>query len=83
MYAIYTLKECWSSGLGPDLMALSLARLTELGHGEAGLWVLEANPRARRFYEKSGFALSGRTQAAEISGVSLPEVHYRMTLTQG
>ncbi|WP_067140922.1 GNAT family N-acetyltransferase [Microtetraspora malaysiensis] len=81
VYAIYTLKECWSSGLGPELMAFSLARLTESGHGEAGLWVLENNPRARRFYEKTGFALSGRTQAEEISGVRLPEVHYRMALT--
>ncbi|GLW99646.1 GNAT family N-acetyltransferase [Microtetraspora sp. NBRC 16547] len=81
VYAIYTLRECWSRGLGSALMARSLARLRELGHREVGLWVLEDNSRARRFYERTGFVLSGRMETTELSGVSLSEVHYRMTLT--
>ena len=42
------------------------------------LWVLEANTRARRFYERAGFALDGGWQSEEIAtGVFLDEVRYR------
>ncbi|GAB4084871.1 GNAT family N-acetyltransferase [Myceligenerans cantabricum] len=40
------------------------------------LWVAEDNPRARRFYERNGFALEG----ARITGEDLPDVtELRMT----
>ncbi|MEV0971271.1 GNAT family N-acetyltransferase [Microtetraspora glauca] len=80
IYAIYALREHWSTGLGRALMTRSLDRLRELGHREVGLWAFEANARARRFYERIGFALSGRVQTMDVSGASFPEVHYRMAL---
>ncbi|WP_433240919.1 N-acetyltransferase family protein [Streptosporangium sp. CA-135522] len=80
IYAIYVLSEHWSTGLGLALMNRSVARLREMGHAEAGLWVLESNVRARRFYERFGFTLSGRVQDVEGLPVAAPEVHYRLPL---
>ncbi|MGO2537535.1 MAG: GNAT family N-acetyltransferase, partial [Brachybacterium tyrofermentans] len=44
--------------------------LTEaiLEGGPASVWVAEDNPRARRFYEKLGFAPDGATQVEEQLG---------------
>ncbi|GIH99534.1 GNAT family N-acetyltransferase [Planobispora takensis] len=80
VFAIYVLPERWSTGLGLALMTRSVERLRELGHREAGLWVLEGNARARRFYERFGFTLSGRVQ--DVPGMPFPatEVHYRMPI---
>ena len=41
------------------------------------LWVLEANTRARRFYEKAGFAPDGTSKPADLFGVMLPKLRYR------
>lgn len=82
IYAIYVLPEHWSTGLGRALMARSLERLRELGHTEVGLWVFAGNPRARRFYERAGFTLSGRQETAEGPGFAEPEVHYRLALEE-
>ncbi|GIH90623.1 GNAT family N-acetyltransferase [Planobispora siamensis] len=80
VYAIYVLPGHWSTGLGLALMTRSIERLREMGHREAGLWVLEGNARARRFYERFGFTLSGRVQ--DVPGLPFPatEVHYRMPI---
>ncbi|GGS51189.1 N-acetyltransferase [Planobispora rosea] len=80
VYAIYVLAGHWSTGLGLALMTRSVERLRELGHREAGLWVLEGNTRARRFYERFGFTPSGRAQDVEGMPFPAPEVHYRMSL---
>lgn len=80
IYAIYVLPEHWSTGLGAALMTRSLRRLRELGYDTAGLWVFEANPRARRFYERMGFTLSGRTEIEEREGFAEPVVHYHRTI---
>ena len=46
-------------------------------YAEATLWVLEDNPRARRFYECAGWLPDGGRQKVERLGVSPPEVRYR------
>ncbi|MFF5207047.1 GNAT family N-acetyltransferase [Streptosporangium sp. NPDC000396] len=81
IYAIYVLSSHWSTGLGLALMERSTARLREMGHADVGLWVLEGNTRARRFYERFGFTPSGRTQDVEGMPFPVPEVHYRLSLT--
>lgn len=80
IYAIYVLPEHWSTGLGAALMTRSLRRLRELGYDTAGLWVFEANPRARRFYERMGFTLSGRSEIEEREEFAEPVVHYHRTI---
>jgi RimJ/RimL family protein N-acetyltransferase len=41
------------------------------------LWVLEANERARRFYERGGWKADGETRVEAISGQPVPQVRYR------
>ena len=57
--ALYALEQVWGTGVGRDLMTASLAAFTEAGYQRAGLWVLEKNDRARRFYETAGWAPDG------------------------
>lgn len=55
--------------------------MREFGYDEVGLQVFEANPRARRFYERTGFVLAGRVPAGEDDRFAEPVVRYRMALT--
>jgi GNAT superfamily N-acetyltransferase len=79
LYAIYVEPDEWSRGAGRALIERAEARLAE-DYAEATLWVLEDNPRARRFYEAAGWALDGARQSIERFGVSPPEVRYRKRL---
>ena len=40
-------------------MAAALAGLAAAGYGQATLWVLDSNDRARRFYRVAGWAVEG------------------------
>lgn len=80
LYAIYALPEAWGSGAGPALMRAAVGTLRDAGYGEAILWVLDDNPRARRFYEREGWGLDAGRKEAEFLGVPVAEVRYRITL---
>jgi RimJ/RimL family protein N-acetyltransferase len=45
--------------------------------------VLEANPRARRFYERAGWRPDGARKHYERWGVTAPEIRYRKRLAGG
>ena len=76
LVSIYLLPEHYDKGLGKPLLEAALAELERMGFKDIYLWVLRDNSRARRFYEKNGFADSGETGSYEISGESIPEVKY-------
>jgi GNAT superfamily N-acetyltransferase len=80
LYAIYVLPEHWETGVGRTLIEAGESKLRELGHGRASLWVLEDNPRARRFYEAAGWSTDGTTRPIEIFGTLVPEIEYRKQL---
>ncbi|MFF0553072.1 GNAT family N-acetyltransferase [Streptomyces sp. NPDC004311] len=80
LYALYVLPALVGSGVGRALIEAVHARARELGLGRLLLWVLEDNARARRFYERAGYAADGAVQADEYDGVSLPEVRYGLAL---
>lgn len=80
LYAIYVLPEAWGSGAGHGLMAAG-KELLRASYTDATLYVLEDNPRARRFYEREGWALDGATKADEFLGMPVPEVRYRISFT--
>jgi RimJ/RimL family protein N-acetyltransferase len=48
---------------------------------EATLWVLEANRRARRFYEHAGWRRDGTNKFEEFLGVHSEETRYRKRLS--
>ena len=52
-----------------------LDALEHLGDS-AVLWVLEPNERARRFYERGGWAFDGTTRDELIGGVPTHQLRY-------
>jgi ribosomal protein S18 acetylase RimI-like enzyme len=80
VYLIYLIKECWSRGLGRQLMAHGERDLRQHGYATALLWVLESNDRARAFYERHGWESDGARKPHDFGGVELVEVRYRKTL---
>jgi len=79
LYAIYVDPDAWSTGAGRALIEQSEEQLRG-DYGEATLWVLEDNPRARAFYERAGWLPDGARKAEERWGVRAPEVRYRKEL---
>jgi GNAT superfamily N-acetyltransferase len=51
------------------MMEFSIVELKRLGHEEVLIWVLEANCRARQFYEKCGFIFDGMKSEIEQRGM--------------
>ena len=80
VYAIYADPGHWDLGVGRALMVRTLEVLRERGYAEAVLWVLDDNPRARRFYEAGGWRLDGGRRAGEHLGVRTVELRYRIDL---
>jgi GNAT superfamily N-acetyltransferase len=80
LYSIYALPEAWGSGAGPALMSAAVEQLRGEGCGDAVLWVLEDNPRARRFYEREGWEPDGGRKEDDFLGVRVAEVRYRIKL---
>ena len=79
LYALYVRPAWWSTGTGRALMDHVLARVSVAGYGCITLWVLEGNARARRFYERAGFAPDGtRHGLPDLGGVT--EIRYRRVL---
>jgi GNAT superfamily N-acetyltransferase len=62
LYAIYLHPDVWGRGLGTRLHAAALDGLRDCGFTRAGLWVLDGNERALRFYRREGWTDTGRTQ---------------------
>lgn len=78
--AIYVLPHAWGRGVGRALMAEMVAALRAAGFGVATLWVLEANLRARRFYEAAGWTDDGSAKDETIGQVVVREVRYRLEI---
>ncbi|MGI5471677.1 N-acetyltransferase family protein [Streptomyces sp. CA-132043] len=80
LYALYVRPEQAGTGIGRALMAASLDLTRERGYSGMRLWVLKHNARARRFYERAGFAPDGAEDAEELAGALVPEVRYTRSL---
>jgi RimJ/RimL family protein N-acetyltransferase len=80
LYALYVEPAHWGAGVGRELAAAADDALRALGFGEATLWVLEDNPRARRFYEAAGWRVDGTMRTGTHLGVETTEVRYRKAL---
>ena len=74
--AIHSLPETWGTGLGAAMLEFALEETN--AEKVAGLWAFEENARARRFYEKHGFAFTGETRVSEFDGAV--EVRYERKL---
>ena len=81
--AIYVEPSTWGAGVGRRLLARAEEELRERGFDDAVLWVLEDNPRARRFYESAGWVLDGGRKTLPLMGVDAPVVRYRKRFASG
>jgi GNAT superfamily N-acetyltransferase len=77
LYSIYVDPDRWGKGVGRALIAEAEERLWAAGFIEATLWVLDDNPRARRFYEAAGWTHDGGTKRDTHLGTEVTEVRYR------
>lgn len=83
VYAFYVHPDAWGSGAAAAIMQRCRQFLQEHGFVDAVLWVLRDNPRARAFYEKTGWTGTGRSTdfAGPSTAAALPspitEVEYR------
>lgn len=62
LYALYLDPDRWGRPIGIPLHAAALGRLVTHSFTHAGLWVLDGNQRALRFYLRHGWTDTGRTQ---------------------
>lgn len=74
--AIYLLPEKWGSGVGSKLIQAALSKLKQKGFQNICLWVLKDNIRARKFYEKNGFKISGNEREIKIAECIISEIEY-------
>jgi ribosomal protein S18 acetylase RimI-like enzyme len=79
--SLYLHPAFFGRGLGRFMIGAALAIFNRNGFREAGLWVLEDNARARRFYEKCGFTRDGSSKDVYI-GKPLAEIRYRIKIIQ-
>ena len=80
LYAIYVLPQRWGVGAGRALMGEVLEHLRSARFQTAVLWVLADNPRARSFYERSGWCLEGEEREETLLDTPVREVRYRIGL---
>jgi GNAT superfamily N-acetyltransferase len=59
---LYTHPNAWGRGVGSRLHDEGVELIRGLGSSRCSLWVLEANERARSFYEHRGWRLNGHTR---------------------
>jgi ribosomal protein S18 acetylase RimI-like enzyme len=71
--------ERWAGGIGRRLYDAAMGSMTDAGFPAATLWVLEHNTRARRWYERLGWHLSGARKVLFAPG-GIVDVGYRIAL---
>ena len=76
LYALYLEQDAAGTGIAHLLLGAALCEMREHGYERAVLWVLEANLRARRFYERSGWAHDGMWKIINRCGVDLKSIRY-------
>ena len=67
LICIHSLQNNRAKGYGSAMMKYVLVQLQQENYESVILWVFEDNKRARKFYEKHGFVLTG--QKKEANGI--------------
>jgi GNAT superfamily N-acetyltransferase len=78
--AIYLEPEVVGHGIGRQLFEAAIEELRRSGFRRATLWVLEANERARRFYEVAGWRWDGTVSRHDFDCANEPVVRYGVDL---
>jgi ribosomal protein S18 acetylase RimI-like enzyme len=76
VFSIYLAPEARGKGHGRELFGTATRDLAERGFDPIVVWVFEANPAARRFYEAAGCRPDGTRHDVDFDGVLVPEMRY-------
>jgi GNAT superfamily N-acetyltransferase len=76
IYALYLERAAWGRGIGRALLDDAERALLSFGFAQLGLWVLESNDRARRFYENAGWVTDRRVTVSVEDDMEFREVVY-------
>lgn len=79
LYALYVSERAAGRGDARALHARAIDAL-RASSTRAILWVLERNPRARRFYEREGWRPDGARKPETFGGIELIELRYALAL---
>lgn len=80
IYELYVHPRLQGRGLGADLMAHTWGQLAAQGCRWGVLWVLEANDRARYFYERNGMVVDRQRRPYSVRGFKVMAVRYAQPL---
>ena len=80
LHAIYLEETAAGKGVGRALLDRATDGMRSAGLSRASLWVLEANERARRFYERSGWTWDGTRSSHQVQCARAPIVRYAREL---
>jgi len=81
LWAMYVHPDYWDVGAGYALMRATMAHFARKGFAQAYLWVLDANNRARRFYERQGWVADDVLKEEQVQDFVLVERRYSIDLT--
>jgi ribosomal protein S18 acetylase RimI-like enzyme len=76
IYGIYIHPDHWRIGAGGQLLRSAFRQLSAAGLMRAIVWTMTVNQMSRRFYEKEGMTLTGRTRMSERQSEKFEEVEY-------
>jgi ribosomal protein S18 acetylase RimI-like enzyme len=79
LHLLHVLPDLWARGIGSRLLASAMAALMADGYRRAILWVLIENTRARRLYERHGWAEDG-ARAVEQHAATINIMRYARRL---
>lgn len=77
---LYVTLDAAGTGMGRLLLGAVVAAMRDRGFHRATLWVLEANDRARRFYERAGWTWDGARADHQVRCANRPIVRYAAEL---
>jgi ribosomal protein S18 acetylase RimI-like enzyme len=81
IYAVNVHPEFWRQGAGQSLCEHAVREAAAREHSAVTLWVLKENDRARRFYERLGFAFDGTEKTdTKLIGSALHDMRYRKAI---
>lgn len=81
VYGFYVHPGHWGSGPAEVLMGDGLARQRQAGAATCHLWTHAGGERARAFYERTGWHVTGRTRSHDFGDVKpAPLIEYQTTL---
>jgi GNAT superfamily N-acetyltransferase len=78
LWMLFVDRAHWGSGVAVDLLDWARTGMATAGYDAARLWTPTGQARARAFYERRGWAATGREQFNP--GLALDVVEYRLEL---